>query len=646
RVGDLDLQCNGLQGSGDPKLRAKLERAQMQQRATEGEYADVRARLRDADAQWFNAWRAACDVFQVLEEERVEYLKTALWAYTNLVSGCCVADDESMERIRQDLEKISVADDIAAFIRTFGTGSPDPELARAADDPAHKPPADDGDDSDGGGRPARAQPQKQQQQQQHSAIATPANTNTANINATNSVSNNTVNSVSTSSGTARSGSIMAHPLSSRPQTQESMRYQQQNQPQMSRPASMHAAAPQMPPMANNRPPSAMHDNTYRRASNNDMYAMANNSNGAHPQQQQQYVQRTNSQMTMRAAEPPNAYMYMGVDPRAQSSMGVDPRTQSGMGVDPRAQSSMGVDPRTQSGMGVDPRTQSSMGAYRANGGTHSPVMVSGPQQHRPGTPGQMPADAYGMPPRMESPRSRASTFNGPPHTGNFGTLTGTAQMQPFHPHRAPSPGSPYQQQQQQPSPQQHMGGSRPSSAMGSPHLGNPRPGSAMQQQPPPAHYVMSQPQYRSATPVQQQQQPQYVSNVMSRPPTQMSHSPAPQIHPQMSHSPQMLQRAPSAMAAAPQMMAPQQRPMSRVEQPANSTSESGKEILFYVKVLYDYDADNDKELTIREGDVISVLAVSADGWWEGEMTDRRSGRPMQGTFPSNFTDPISNLISQ
>ncbi|KAJ1842185.1 formin-binding protein, partial [Coemansia sp. RSA 2708] len=269
RVGDLDLQCNGLQGSGDPKLRAKLERAQMQQRATEGEYADVRARLRDADAQWFNAWRAACDVFQVLEEERVEYLKTALWAYTNLVSGCCVADDESMERIRQDLEKISVADDIAAFIRTFGTGSPDPELARAADDPAHKPPADDGDDSDGDGRPARAQPQKQQQQQQHSAIATPANTNTANINATNSVSNNTVNSVSTSSGTARSGSIMAHPLSSRPQTQESMRYQPQNQQQMSRPASMHAAAPQMPPMANNRPPSAMHDNTYRRASNND-----------------------------------------------------------------------------------------------------------------------------------------------------------------------------------------------------------------------------------------------------------------------------------------------------------------------------------------------------------------------------------------
>ncbi|KAJ2354730.1 formin-binding protein [Coemansia sp. RSA 2618] len=189
---------------------------------------------------------------------------------------------------------------------------------------------------------------------------------------------------------------------------------------------------------------------------------------------------------------------------------------------------------------------------------------------------------------------------------------------------------------------------------GSPHLGA-RPGSAMQQQPP-AHYGMAQP-YRSATPVQQS--PQYVQ--MSRPPTQMSHSPVQHMHPQMAAapSPQMHQRAPSVMggnyAMPPQQQPPilqqqQQRPMSRVEQQPsknnNSVSESGKEILFYVKVLYDYDADNKKELSIREGDVISVLAVSADGWWEGEMTDRRTGRPIQGTFPSNFTDPISNLISQ
>ncbi|KAJ2877408.1 formin-binding protein, partial [Coemansia asiatica] len=71
KVGDLDLQVNGLQGVGDPKLKNKLDRAQMQQKATESEYIDVRARLKDADMQWFNVWKSACDVFQVLEEERI-----------------------------------------------------------------------------------------------------------------------------------------------------------------------------------------------------------------------------------------------------------------------------------------------------------------------------------------------------------------------------------------------------------------------------------------------------------------------------------------------------------------------------------------------------------------------------------------------
>ncbi|KAJ1821283.1 formin-binding protein, partial [Coemansia sp. RSA 2598] len=154
--------------------------------------------------------------------------------------------------------------------------------------------------------------------------------------------------------------------------------------------------------------------------------------------------------------------------------------------------------------------------------------------------------------------------------------------------------------------------------------------------------------YRSATPVQQS--PQYIAaaggmGVMSRPPTQMSHSPVLRTMSQQQHQ----QRAPSVMAGANYTAIPQQSAQKR--QPSSGTnaangggqmSESGKEILFYVKVLYDYDAENDKELSIREGDVISVIAVSADGWWEGEMTDRRTGKSVQGTFPSNFTDPISH----
>ncbi|KAJ2629250.1 formin-binding protein [Coemansia sp. RSA 1290] len=440
KVGDLDLQVNGLQSSGDPKLRAKLERAQMQQKATENEYNDVRERLKEADSQWFNVWRSACDVFQVLEEERIEYLKTVLWTYTNLVSSCCVADDESMERIRQDLEKISVADDIAEFIHTFGTGAPDPELARKygitlqtddnADERQKQPAQLDSDDEQSIRIPTQRSFQQQppKQQQPSSAMSAPVNSNT-------------VNSMSTSSGTARSGSILAHPVS-RPQTQESVRQYPMQQPQQQRPASMHAQQMQPQPMMNGRPASSMHghvsaDNTYRRASNNDMYAMAN---GAQPQ----YIQRTNSQMAMRSNEPPAGYMYVNA---------------------------------------MDPRAPSSMGAYHSNGGTNSPVLIPAQQMQphhpqRPGTPSQVGANgSSAVPQRMESPRSRAGTFNGPAHTGNFGTLTGNPQMQPFppHHHQPPnsSPGSPYQQAMNGGS----GNGSRPSSSMGmqnnmggSPHM--------------------------------------------------------------------------------------------------------------------------------------------------------------------------------
>ncbi|KAJ2071032.1 formin-binding protein [Coemansia sp. S155-1] len=639
RVGDLDLQVNGLQGTADPKLRTKLERAQMQQRATEAEYVDVRARLKDADAQWFNVWRAACDVFQVLEEQRIEYLKTTLWTYTNLVSSSCVADDESMERIRQDLELINVADDISAFIQTFGTGSPDPSLQQHGSQSGSKKHSQADADimstsspsaATTAANPAMITPVTSSSASAGTAVPIPAYAAAAQTpsgyrpSTPSSIGHaHTFNSVSTATnGTTRSGSLLAHT------PQDSLR-------QHTRPASMHAASAgsgpqQQPPLAmqaqqllngsanwNSRPASSMQgsissNHSYRRASNSDMYTTAQQQ---HQQQQQHQHQQ-----------------YM--DPRAPSSIG---------------------------------------GMYQQHG-TNSPAPII--QQQQP-------------PPHLGSPRSRASTYNGPAaqqslppnvHTGNFGTLTANTQppgimIPPHQPNSAPS--SPYQQSpgHQHPIQPQYQQQHRPMSSAGmhnmapSPQMGA-RPGSVMTGHYAPPPVAATPPNvYRSATPVQQS--PQYVTNnVANRPPTQMSHlqqqppmgmsAPSPQVYMQQQF--QQQQRAPSVMGNNGYHHHPQQhhqqmqhhRSASRVDAPSPapvapspaggpSTSESGKEILFYVKVLYDYDAENEKELTIRDGDVISVLAVSADGWWEGEMTDRRTGRPLQGTFPSNFTDPISNL---
>ncbi|XP_069802246.1 SH3 domain-containing kinase-binding protein 1 isoform X2 [Dendropsophus ebraccatus] len=61
-------------------------------------------------------------------------------------------------------------------------------------------------------------------------------------------------------------------------------------------------------------------------------------------------------------------------------------------------------------------------------------------------------------------------------------------------------------------------------------------------------------------------------------------------------------------------------------------SENKSKTKEYCKVLFPYEALNEDELTIREGDI--VIVVNKDcvdvGWWEGEINGRR------GVFPDNF----------
>lgn len=47
-------------------------------------------------------------------------------------------------------------------------------------------------------------------------------------------------------------------------------------------------------------------------------------------------------------------------------------------------------------------------------------------------------------------------------------------------------------------------------------------------------------------------------------------------------------------------------------------------------MLHSYDGQEEDELTIRIGDVISDVAKSDSGWWEGRLNGRR------GVFPDNF----------
>lgn len=56
-----------------------------------------------------------CDVFQKLEEERIRYVRNAVWVFTNLVSDLCCRLDDSRERIRATTEQCDESADIREF---------------------------------------------------------------------------------------------------------------------------------------------------------------------------------------------------------------------------------------------------------------------------------------------------------------------------------------------------------------------------------------------------------------------------------------------------------------------------------------------------------------------------------------------------
>ena len=54
-----------------------------------------------------------------------------------------------------------------------------------------------------------------------------------------------------------------------------------------------------------------------------------------------------------------------------------------------------------------------------------------------------------------------------------------------------------------------------------------------------------------------------------------------------------------------------------------------------MRALYDYDATEANELSMREGDILTLLEKDESGWWRG-----RSAEGNEGVFPSNFVEVI------
>lgn len=80
-------------GQEERKNKAKLEKTQVQMASNSNEYEAAVKTLEETTGRWNKEWKSACDKFQDLEEERLDFTKSSLWTYANIASTVCVSDD-------------------------------------------------------------------------------------------------------------------------------------------------------------------------------------------------------------------------------------------------------------------------------------------------------------------------------------------------------------------------------------------------------------------------------------------------------------------------------------------------------------------------------------------------------------------------
>ncbi|KAI9884438.1 MAG: hypothetical protein M1823_003763 [Watsoniomyces obsoletus] len=130
RIKGYLAQGHMVMGQEERKNKAKLEKTQIHLATSSNEYEHAVKALEETTVRWNREWKHACDKFQDLEEERLDFMKSSLWNFANIASTVCVSDDASCEKIRLALEGCEVEKDIGIFIREKGTGQEIPDAPK------------------------------------------------------------------------------------------------------------------------------------------------------------------------------------------------------------------------------------------------------------------------------------------------------------------------------------------------------------------------------------------------------------------------------------------------------------------------------------------------------------------------------------
>ncbi|KAI9592096.1 hypothetical protein BDF19DRAFT_452704 [Syncephalis fuscata] len=126
------MRANGMAPQRSSGMMSKLNmigQGNSSGRNPELEYQEACEKLQSVTQRFDNDWRQACDKFQIMEEERIEFLRNIFWNYANIFAGVCVTDDESFERVRQSLEQCDIDHDIATFVELKGINAIPPVSA-------------------------------------------------------------------------------------------------------------------------------------------------------------------------------------------------------------------------------------------------------------------------------------------------------------------------------------------------------------------------------------------------------------------------------------------------------------------------------------------------------------------------------------
>lgn len=700
KINGYSAQKNLLMGKELERNNMKLDKVHASVDNSRREYQTSLRVLAETIDQWNKEWKLSCDKFQDLEEERINFLKSNLWAYTNIVSTVCVGDDEVCETIRLALEKCDVQQDIETFVKEKGTGSDimdPPEFINFLGGYSRDSTSDQFRVANFNRDVTDSIPTLEVPGDSYDRASQASPAHGSATSASSSVYSNSVSSASTDQEyeepryeeeTQTKRRSWASPFvrkkkdtaPSSPQKSASRQsfadVPEQDEDEPYSADTITSKSPFAQRYANTRQEEARPDSRSRPSTNGRASAVLSMGDNMFDLDDAEETPRRARAPPVAASAPSSNLRNTRDDPLVAALERLKMNAPSSTNASPSGRGTGGTERRGLSPPGpafTADEMEATSNRYSAQtselfGGERRPHQQQ--QMNRPKSSVELRQNDYSEDytiPQMSDNFDNHDPYHArPKSTASHRDPYGAFESNPYG--RTPSP-NPYDRRQahsdravspsparMQASPSANVNSAAPRGYAGGPMRSHsPSPAQMRSQSPAPGNmkgYSPAGPAMRGYSPAPSQQM--------------RSHSPAPSQQ-MRSHSPapgqQMRAQSPSPYAQQNQMPPQQQmrprsksnvdlsmsmaqggrprsaqapRPQSRGASRLPPTSSDGRRVIRYSRASYDYRAAIPEEVSFRKGDVLLVLHMQEDGWWEVEV----HGHNRFGLAPSNF---LANL---